>query len=118
MKPRRARQKCGVASLYTFLLERQKNLLNKVILPAICFSLTGLHQQEIPLTFNIANAKLKLYQETPSTNQWRPKNLSRAIHLWYAILGNHLSAFWRDFKARCDQLRILTTRGLAKFAYF
>lgn len=118
VRPRRARQKRGVASPYTLSLERQKDLFEGAILPAVRSSLAGLEQQEIPPTFDIANAKSKSYQETPSTNQWRPENLSRAIHLRYDIPGNRLGAFWRDVKARCDQLRISTTRGAAEFAYF
>lgn len=118
VKPKRARQKRGVGSPYILSLERQKDLVDGAILPAARSSIPAIYRQEIPPTFDIANAKAKSYQEKPSTNQWHAEDQSRAIHLRYAVPGRCLGVFWRELKARCGQLRIPTARDGAGFAYF
>lgn len=118
VKPRRARQKRGVASPYTLSLERQKDLIEGAILPAARSSLAELYRQEMPPTFGIANAKSKSFQERPSTNQWHSEDQSRAVHLRYTIRGERLGDFWREFRAKCNELRIPTAGRAAEFAYF
>lgn len=118
VKPRRARQKRSVASPYTLSLDRQKDLVEGAILPAARSSLSGLYQQELPPTFDIAHAKAMSFQETPSTDQWHAEDRSRARHLQYTIPGERLGAFWRELEARCNQIRIPTAGGTREFAYF
>lgn len=118
VKPKRASQKRGVASPYTLSVDRQRDLVDGAVLPALRSSIPALYRQEMPPTYDIARAKSLSYQEKPSTDQWCAEDRSRAIHIRYTVPGRYLDAFWRELKTRCDQVRIPVAKGTAEFAYF
>ncbi|PWI64549.1 hypothetical protein PCL_09562 [Purpureocillium lilacinum] len=116
MKPRGSIK--AEPSPYLLSLRRQKELVDQAILPAVSRALPALYQQEMPPTFNIANAKAKSYQERPGTNRWHASDESRSVHLRYTIPGPYLGAFWRELKERCDQIRVPVAGGGDGFPYF
>ncbi|PTB47505.1 hypothetical protein M431DRAFT_488536 [Trichoderma harzianum CBS 226.95] len=81
-------------------------------------------RQELPQSFDIANAKSKSYQEKPASQRWRGEDESRALHLRYTLPGSCLAAFWREFTSRCNEIRIPrhgqagNNSTPATFAYF
>ncbi|KAJ6437033.1 hypothetical protein O9K51_10330 [Purpureocillium lavendulum] len=116
MKPRGSTK--AELSPYLLSLRRQKELVDQAILPAVRRALPALYQQEMPATFDIANAKAKSYQERPGTNRWNASDESRKVHLRYTIPGPYLGAFWRELEERCNQIRIEVARGGDGFPYF
>jgi hypothetical protein len=118
IKPQQARRQRTAKSPYTLSLERQQDLVDGAILPAVQSSLPALFRQEMPPTFAIANAKCKSYQEKPATDRWSAEDSSRAAHLRYTVPGQYLGAFWQAFQTRCAQIQIPVTNSTSTFAYF
>ncbi|PKK42539.1 hypothetical protein CI102_14547 [Trichoderma harzianum] len=91
-------------------LDRQRDLVDQAILPAIRKTVPAIWRQELPQSFDMANAK--------------GEDESRALHLRYTLPGSCLAAFWREFTSRCNEIRIPrhgqagNNSTPATFAYF
>ncbi|KAL7903658.1 hypothetical protein GGI35DRAFT_493586 [Trichoderma velutinum] len=105
-------------------LDRQRDLVDQAILPAIRKTVPAIWRQELPQSFDMANAKSKSYQEKLASQRWRGEDDSRALHLRYTLPGSCLAAFWRQFTVRCNEIRIPcrskagNSSAPATFAYF
>ncbi|KAF4456422.1 hypothetical protein FALBO_15411, partial [Fusarium albosuccineum] len=66
-------------------LERQKDLYDHIIIPAAHEAVSDPYRQEIPLTYDVAYAKSRSFQEKPGNDRWRPDDVNRAVHLQYTI---------------------------------
>ncbi|TQV90266.1 hypothetical protein IF1G_11025 [Cordyceps javanica] len=117
-KPQRARQQRTAKSPYTLSHERQQDLVNDAILPAVRSSLTALFRQEMPSTFAIAHAKSHSYQEKPAMDQFayfqNPKllfqvydtkksfaqpTLGQSLDLFVCEVMQALDPGWLDFRS-------------------
>ncbi|GJN86977.1 hypothetical protein PLIIFM63780_010559 [Purpureocillium lilacinum] len=98
-------------------LDRQRDLYDDIILPAVHEAVRDPARQEIPKTFDMAYAKSRSYQEKPGTGRWRAEDESRAYQLSYDIPAEDLPLFWQLIVAKANQLRIQTRRG-EPAAYF
>lgn len=97
--------------------ERQKDLYNRIIIPAAHEAISGPPLQEIPQTYEIAYAKSRSFQEKPGNNRWRTDDMGRSFHLQYTIPAQFLMSFWQSIVRRADSLRIPTESG-ETVAYF
>ncbi|POR39439.1 Uncharacterized protein TPAR_00363, partial [Tolypocladium paradoxum] len=93
----------------TLSLERQKDLLDGAIIPAIVHAIPAHFRQEIPPSFAIAHAKQMSYQEKTSSARWRADDENRAAHLRYGLPGQYLGPLWSEIENRCNQLLVRTT---------
>ncbi|KJZ70003.1 hypothetical protein HIM_10614 [Hirsutella minnesotensis 3608] len=98
-------------------LERQKDLYDKIIIPAAYEAVRDPIRQEIPRTFDMVYAKSRSYQERPGMGRWSAEDESRAYQLTYSIPAGDLPLFWQSIVAKANQLRIQTRRG-EPAAYF
>jgi len=87
---RRARTSATSNSLS---LERQKDLYDKIIIPAVYETIPGPLSQEIPQSYDMLYAKSRSFQELPSNNRWQAKDESRSYRLQYGIPAEYLHLF-------------------------
>ncbi|KAJ4176969.1 hypothetical protein NW759_017480, partial [Fusarium solani] len=92
-------------------LERQKDLYDRIIIPAASETIPGPALQEMPQTYEIAYAKSRSFQEKPGNKRWRAEDESRSLHLQYAIPTQYLMPFWRSILKHADSFQILNRSG-------
>ncbi|KAI8648650.1 hypothetical protein NCS57_01476700 [Fusarium keratoplasticum] len=92
-------------------LERQKDLYDRIIIPAACETIPGPALQEMPQRYEIAYAKSRSFQEKPGNKRWRAEDESRSLHLQYAIPTQYLMPFWRSILKHADSFQILNRSG-------
>jgi hypothetical protein len=92
-------------------LERQKDLYDRIIIPAACETISGPALQEMPQTYEIAYAKSRSFQEKPGNNRWRAEDESRSLHLQYAIPTQDLMPFWQSVLKNANSFQVLNQSG-------
>ncbi|KJZ70175.1 hypothetical protein HIM_10435 [Hirsutella minnesotensis 3608] len=92
-------------------LERQRDLYDRIVIPAAYETISEPFRQEIPLSYDIAYAKSRSFQEKPSTGRWRADDMSRALRLEYTVPAQDLPLFWQSLVSKANALQVPTRRG-------
>lgn len=87
-------------------LGRQKDLYDKIIIPAAYEAVRDPVRQEIPGSFDKAYSMSGSYQEKPGAGRWSVDDESRAYQLSYPIPAEDLQQFWQAIVAEASQVRI------------
>lgn len=99
------------ASRNALSLERQKDLYDKIIIPAAYETISDPARQEIPRSYDIAYAKSRAFQEKPGTGRWLPEDESRAFQLRYTVPAQDLPLFWQSIVEKANATQVATRRG-------
>ncbi|KAH6961865.1 hypothetical protein BKA56DRAFT_637340 [Ilyonectria sp. MPI-CAGE-AT-0026] len=89
------------ASSNALSLERQKDLYDRIIIPAAYETISDPIRQEIPRSYDLAYAKSRAYRgET-----------SRSFHLRYTLPAQDLPLFWQSVVRKANACQVATRRG-------
>lgn len=105
------------ASSNSLSLDRQRDLYDKIIIPAAYETVPDHARQEIPSSYDLIYAKSRSYQEKPGSGRWGAEDESRAFHLSYHIPRESLAAFWASVVQKANECTVATRQGEA-FGYF
>lgn len=67
-KSRQGSRKAHKDIWFTLLYERQKELVDQAVIPALCASVPAVYWQEMPLSFDVAKAISKSNRETSGSS--------------------------------------------------
>ena len=114
-----AAERAAGEARFTLSYERQKELVDLAILPALRASVPSIHQQELPPSFDIAAAKAQSGRERSGRNhRANDDHIFGNIHIKYTIPGRYIEAFWNELEARWNNTRVSTSPDEDHFAYF
>ncbi|KAH7147116.1 hypothetical protein B0J13DRAFT_584454 [Dactylonectria estremocensis] len=101
----------GSATANGLSRERQQDLYDKIILPAVHDTVSDPVWQEIPRTYDLIYAKSYSFQERPGTDRWKADDRTRAFRLSYTIPARDLARFWASIVDKCGTVQCQTRRG-------
>lgn len=104
---------------YTLSYDRQKELVDGAILPALRATVPGIYRQEMPASFDIAQAMSTYHRERSGAHSSASGATLRSVHIRYTVPGRYVGAFSDALVERCNDIRIPSSRSEGgSFAYF